>query len=401
MQNLWLGRLIGLLFLVSMTFADTRQLAQGWNFVSVPISQSTSVGTWLESKNLTTISKIWTYDGGWKSWVPGQTEESSLLFSNFTVNRGYWFLLSSAASYEYSPTDAALQPLELATTGWTMAGFGNQSALSFETQVLAQSNIDASHAPQNIAKVWGYDAVGSVGWKSYEPGAANNTGTSTTTMNPGMAHWFLVQTFNGNTVTNQNRMTITPAGAAGSAALVIGGATSLTPPGVNLSVSTIPGFTGVGSASSTGACTASTAGVYARAFSLAGVQISDDELSQVCYTNPATYQVGFSSDKKTWLAANPDVANNLVIKVQLSGGQSVKTIVADEFKGKNINSISRTEDKTADAGSTLGVAMASVELAKKAGVPTDRFKLGEANSGMNVALESIKTISQKKDIELK
>ncbi|MBW7874574.1 MAG: hypothetical protein H3C47_01145, partial [Candidatus Cloacimonetes bacterium] len=397
MLNSWLGKLLGLLFLVSMSFADTRQLAQGWNLVSVPISQPTAVGTWLAGKNLTTVTKIWTYDGGWKSWVPGQTEESGSLFSSFTVNRGYWFLLSSAASYEFSPSDAALQPLELSATGWTMVGFGNQTPLSFETQVLHQNHIDPNHEPGNIAKVWGYEAVGGAGWKQY----TNATTNTTTTMNPGMAHWFLVQNISGKTVTNENRMTITPSGAAGSAALVIGGATSLTPPQVSLSVSTIPGFTGVGSASSTGACTASTSGVYARAFSLAGVQISDDELSKVCLTSPATYEVGFSSAKKTWLTTNSDVANNLVIKVQLSGGQSVKTIVADEFKGKNINSISRTEDKTADAGSTLGVAMASVELAKKAGVPTDRFKLGEANSGMNMALESIKTISQKKDIELK
>jgi len=393
----WLGRLIGLLFMVKLAFAETRQLASGWNLVSVPVSQATSVGTWIATKGLSgKVTKIWTYDGGWKSWIPNQTEETSSLFSSFTVNRGYWFLMSEATSFDYQTSEATLQPLELSTTGWTMAGFGNQSPLSFATQVLAQSNIDASHEPGNIAKVWGYQAVGSAGW-AYYASASDNT---TATMNPGMAYWFLVQTSNGKVVSDTSRMTITPSGASGSAALVIGGATSLTPPGVSASVGTVGGFTQVGSASSTGSCTASTSGMFARAFSVDGVQLSDDTLSQVCMTSPATYQIGFSSAQKAWLNTNTDVANNLVIKVQLAGGQSVKAVVADEFKGKNINSISRTEDKTADSGSTLSAAMLSAELAKKAGVATDKFKLGEPNSGLSASLANVKTIIQKKDIEL-
>ena len=42
------------------------------------------------------ITKIWTYNDGWKSWNGADTDASDSTFVSFSPNEGYWFLMSEA-----------------------------------------------------------------------------------------------------------------------------------------------------------------------------------------------------------------------------------------------------------------------------------------------------------------
>jgi hypothetical protein len=73
----------------------------------------------------------------------------------------------------------------------------------------------------------------------------------------------------------------------------------------------------------------------------------------------------------------------------------MKSIVADKFVGVDMNSTSNIPGSTVDAASTLGVALAGQELAKKAGVPADRLNLGEADSGVSAGVDLNSKVKQK------
>ena len=84
---------------VSFSATITRDLSSGWNLVSVPVADSSNAVADVIGADLTSkITKIWTYDGGWKSWSGADTVAADDTFVSFSPNQGYWFLLSEAGT---------------------------------------------------------------------------------------------------------------------------------------------------------------------------------------------------------------------------------------------------------------------------------------------------------------
>ena len=142
-------------------FAAEITLSSGWNLITVPIAESsTSIAAYLES-NLSSgsVKKIWSYDGGWKSYTPGV--ESSL--TDFQQNRGYWFLMDSDGGKLAYSSSAGVQGVEFKNDGWALASFNQGRDLDSLEDVFLQQNIKSeNHSLSNIAKVWGYSGT----WKS-------------------------------------------------------------------------------------------------------------------------------------------------------------------------------------------------------------------------------------------
>ena len=67
--------LLSVFFLVCLSFcifAAEITLSSGWNLITIPIAESsTPIAAYLDS-NLSSgeVLKIWSYDGGWKSYTP-------------------------------------------------------------------------------------------------------------------------------------------------------------------------------------------------------------------------------------------------------------------------------------------------------------------------------------------
>ena len=69
---------------LSTSFAGSRDLSAGWNLVSIPVSGSTDVLSTISGLN---VGKIWTYDGEWLKYVPGETNTGTGRFSAFEKNQ--------------------------------------------------------------------------------------------------------------------------------------------------------------------------------------------------------------------------------------------------------------------------------------------------------------------------
>ena len=72
------------LTLVSSSYSLGRILDAGWNLVSVPVHSGSDISNYLDQNLTGTVVKIWTYDGGWKKYEPG---ESSNGLTQFQKNR--------------------------------------------------------------------------------------------------------------------------------------------------------------------------------------------------------------------------------------------------------------------------------------------------------------------------
>ena len=76
----FLTTILCFLVMSSATFGATitRDLSSGWNLVSIPVGSDTDATTFLDNAltgGTANITKIWTYDGGWKQYQPGVTTE--------------------------------------------------------------------------------------------------------------------------------------------------------------------------------------------------------------------------------------------------------------------------------------------------------------------------------------
>jgi hypothetical protein len=389
-------------------------LTQGWNLVTVPVNTETEITGFLSTRLLdaaggnapSLLVRIWSYgkasEGsapGWLSYATASKETSAL--QNFKPNHGYWFYLSAPAILRLpDDKDFSMRPLEIDRTSWAMVGFGNKVPLSFKDEVLNSNYIDDNHVPENIRRVWGYSS--SEGWKNYQP--ANQTASTTSTMNPGRGYWFYVANHTAGettyTVSESSPITITPPGASGKAALVIGGGTELFPPSETQVAKAFRGkriaparySTSVSTeeepSSETFYCDENTVGKsvgYAEAYSLSGEKLNNDMDSPIYCptTGQVSYAVRFSDAEKKRLIANPSLMKDMVIKVKLASGAVQKAFVPSTIS----ENISETETNfstalSTDTTSTLMTALISLEMANKLGDSPDRFKLGERNAGL-------------------
>ena len=153
--------LVSVFFLLCLSisaFAAEITLSSGWNLITIPIAESsTPITAYLES-NLSSgsVKKIWSYDGGWKSYTPGI--DSSL--TDFQQNRGYWFLMDSDGGKLAFIETAGMQGVEFRKSGWALASFNQTRDLNSASDVFVQQNIKSNHELANIAKVWGYSKEG-------------------------------------------------------------------------------------------------------------------------------------------------------------------------------------------------------------------------------------------------
>ena len=99
----------------------------------IPVADSSNPVADVLGQNLADkITKIWTYDGGWKSWSGADTVASDSTFVSFSPNQGYWFLLSGAGTLNLeSPSNA--RALTLVEQGWTLASFNQGVSLQLGT----------------------------------------------------------------------------------------------------------------------------------------------------------------------------------------------------------------------------------------------------------------------------
>ena len=406
----------------SMSATLSRSLSQGWNLVQIPVSSNTQVSTFLTgalADGTQTVTKIWTYDGQWYSWTNSTDESADNTtlnnagqFKEFTSNRSYWFLMSSATTLSVDDATFDTTALTLNTNGWALASFNQETELSIATQVLTTATVDSNHAPTDIKRIWEFKDNN---WASYV--SASGSG-ALSTIKPLYGYWFLAQNASA-----QSPLTITPAGAtANDAVLIIGGATTLFPPNatqaaqllgrpLTLSKYSASRFSTVAAAATTGvdnmSCTnandeGKVVGV-AWAISAAGTALTSAEVK--CPSNPATtpvsFQLGFNKTQAQNLKDNPALGRDMFIKVEMNSGQVQKTCIpasanpAIALAGVDVNAVtSPVGSQTANTSSTstLAAAMVSLEAAKKLGVSPEQFKFGEINAGLTQQNSNVNTI---------
>ena len=301
--------------------------------------------------------------------------------------------------------------------GWTLASFNQGVSLQLGTDVISAETIDENHEPENIAKIWGYDGS----WKSYSSSSNSN---DLAAIEPGFGYWFLVQESNGKVVSGDNAMTITPVGADGEpAVLIVGGATTLFPPDANqagqilgrapvLSKYSTAKFSSVWSASHSTSSSdhmscndASDAGKQigvAEMWSVDGTLLATDPI--VCNSDPQneplTFEIGLTKDEAQIIQDKPSLAQDAIINVRLESGQNQKTCLpqnpADNLKGVDLDGTTTEPLRAADANtsstSTLAAALVAQEIGKRLGFPPNKFKLGEANGGLEEQNSEVNSI---------
>ena len=109
------------------------------------------------------------------------------------------------------------------------------------------------------------------------------------------------------------------------------------------------------------------------------------------------YQINFTAEEKSYLETNPADAENIIISVELNSGQEMKSVLPDEISDRLDGTKSGAVDSTVSETSSLSVALLSLEMANKLGVPEDQFMLGEENAGLgNLSTELIEIVQKKK-----
>ena len=71
--------------------------------------------------------------------------------------------------------------------------------------------------------------------------------------------------------------------------------------------------------------------------------------------------------------------------------------LSDRLEGKSQGSVDATVSET----SSLSVALLSLEMANKLGVPEDQFKLGEENAGLGNLSSEVLEVVQKNEVDIK
>ncbi|MBT3786685.1 hypothetical protein HOF92_17045, partial [bacterium] len=396
---------------MTTSFAGSRALTSGWNLVSLPVSGSTDVANTISGLN---VGKIWTYDGAWLKHVPGETNTGNTRFANFEPNRGYWFFMNDTGTLNWSDSET-IRALALDTGGWALVSFNQTSNLDISTQVLSDSNFDASHAPNNISKVWEYSGT----WASYSPASSGSSDLQT--VSPGFAYWFFVKSGEdgASEVSASSVMTITPVGSSATddAVLVLGGATSLVPPDAQTAAAirgkvprfarfSMSRFATTAAASSHETDTmemscdnASDEGKiigWAHLFSIEGEDLTTPA-SIMCGSNP-TAPLDFEFRlKKEDAERIREQRLSCVIDIDLNSGQGQQLLVPmDPIENlpDDLDSIvgnpNQSTDNDTSSTSTLGVGLLSQELANKLGHSPEQFKLGTPNSGLGEIDTSIR-----------
>jgi len=401
----WLGIF---LFSVGSLFSGTRTLSKLWSLVSVPVTEPTSVDSYLSDRLSGTLVKIWTFDNGWKRYLRGQSNTASNEFNQFKPNRGYWILMDGnggTLTFDSVPTRA----LELTKTSWSLVSFNQTSSLNIANDVLSQSNFDAGHGTSNIARVWEYGN----GWSYYVDSDSSSTLSE---IRPGYAYWFSVVNQPGQLVDGNTPMTITPTGASSDdAVLVLGGATSLVPPDANQAANIMgrprsfakystSRFGSTASASThettdTMSCdTAQDEGKlvgWAHLFSIEGVKLTSSVEMHCSATPTAPLTFEFRLTKEEVERIREENVS-CVTTIDLNSGQSEKALVPNTpmaMLPDDLDDLSlpMNLDNDTSSDSTLGVAMAGQELAGKLGLSPDQFVLGSLHSGLKETNSDIRT----------
>ncbi|MCJ8345688.1 hypothetical protein MJH12_09110, partial [bacterium] len=104
-----------------------------------------------------------------------------------------------------------------------------------------------------------------------------------------------------------------------------------------------------------------------------------------------SYEIRFSSEESSYLLTHSEITGSLVVKVSLLSGQTQKSILAN-FDQEVLSfsqgaQVKETHDLS--SASTLGAEEVGSQIAKKLGIPTDKFQIGELNSGFEERNQSI------------
>ena len=147
---------------------------------------------------------------------------------------------------------------------------------------------------------------------------------------------------------------------------------------------------------------------YATAFSLSGKALNNPNGSPIkCNFDsqnnilPVTYEIGFTSEEQIYLQTNPNDAENIVVSVELNSGQEMKSVLPDQLSDRLAGKKAGAVDATVSETSSLAVALLSLEMANKLGVPEDQLKLGEENAGLGNISPEVLEVVQKNELDIK
>ena len=115
---------------------------------------------------------------------------------------------------------------------------------------------------------------------------------------------------------------------------------------------------------------------------------------------PLTFEIGLTKDEAQAIQDKPSLAQDAIINVRLESGQNQKTCLpenpADNLVGVDLNASTTGPLKAADANtsstSTLAAALVAQEIGKRLGFPPNKFKLGEANGGLEEQNSEVNSI---------
>lgn len=198
------------------TNSTKKTVDQGWNLISFPITQTTTIEAYLQIQvHASSIRSIWQWDtnlnemGNWR--VYPQTGDFAIL-SEITPTEGYWIL--SKGTFELTGTSIAQEAYSF-QAGWNLIGY-NQASSKSVGDFFSQGNFwsNACGTGDTVLNVWAWQDQS---WKVFFPDDKDRISFNTTyntafealtTLEPGMGIW--VRSLRGNTTPNNGICSVIP-----------------------------------------------------------------------------------------------------------------------------------------------------------------------------------------------
>ena len=359
-----------------------------FRMIDFPLTQtSVNADTYLSEENLANrIDVIWSYeDDGWRYWAPaGRTDITDLLTSYTRLSelrQGLGYLVkfnSNSANVSFANKTIYSNSVRLSSTNYSLASFNLDADISLES-LFADENI-AGGTKSDIEEVWQYDSTRKI-WLFYSADASNsnfNSYEQLTTLSRGTSIWIKSKVAGLEIKLNNE-----------SPVILISGTSTLVPPAIT-NPSTSLGFGDfiLQNTEVNGLCKFD--GTDIDPIGTAALVTSNGEqLASTSVFCPSSggqkvaYSLALTPTVINHLNEFPESGKNSVVRILLNSGQEQKSLIHSNLKTKiDNNETSVTADL--DTTSSFVVAVAEMELAKRAGIAADQVNLGvsgNSNSG--------------------
>jgi formylglycine-generating enzyme required for sulfatase activity len=393
--------LLFVIFCSVLTSAElVKPLQKGWNLVNFPVQSNVSgfenINSYLRahlrptngqiSDSTQLINKIWSYDGGWYGYSPSKPDST---LTSLKPGLGCWVLMEQEAVLFVDDSELSQTNVQISNPGWALVGFGNNKSFAFSK---LYESIQNPHTENNMVKVWGFDGT----WKGADVSNASKE------LTPLEGAWILLQNNESVLISEQTPFKI-KLEEDSSYAFVIGGATDLFP-----TRDSVAGRSSGRNDVSESSCEDKDKDKdkkigIAGLFSIDGFQFARKDVfcnfSDDGQVLPVDYELGLTSEQVDKFKRNGKLAENLVLSVELFDGRSSKSFFGKEFKEK-LEKGEGSVDKKLDTTSSLSVAFAGVELAKRLGMTPEQITLGTSKSGLSDAGTQLRQVLGKSSLDI-